>query len=167
MPHHLRLLGVLVLILTLGFAGSASAQSFSNVVVFGDSLSDSGNVAQALGLPPGTSFTTNPDPVWAEIVAEAFGASGKIPLAGGSNYAFGGACMNPATPCDFKRRADGDGADRPAPLLAERTPRPGCALYHLGRPERHRRFRARRSAQRAGPRSRGRGRERRADTPPP
>ena len=71
MPHHLRLLGVLVLILSLGFAGNASAQSFSNVVVFGDSLSDSGNAAAASGLPlpPGTSFTTNPDPVWAEIVA--------------------------------------------------------------------------------------------------
>ena len=101
MSHHLRLLGVILVVLVLGFAGSASAQSFSNVVVFGDSLSDSGNAAAALGLPPGTSFTTNPDPVWAEIVAGAFGASGKIPLAGGSNYAFGGACMNPATPCDF------------------------------------------------------------------
>ena len=101
MPRHLRLLGVVLVIFLLGFAGSASAQSFSNVVVFGDSLSDSGNAAAALRLPPGTSFTTNPDPVWAEIVAGAFGASGKNPLAGGSNYAFGGACMNPATPCDF------------------------------------------------------------------
>ena len=101
MPHHLRLLGVFILI--LGFAGSASAQSFSNVVVFGDSLSDSGNAAAASGqpLPPGTSFTTNPDPVWAEIIAGAFGASGQNSLAGGPNYAFGGACMNPATPCDF------------------------------------------------------------------
>ena len=103
MPHHLRLIGVLVLILSLGFAGSALAQSFSNVVVFGDSLSDSGNAAAASGLPlpPGTSFTTNPDPVWAEIIAGAFGASGQNSLAGGPNYAFGGACMNPATPCDF------------------------------------------------------------------
>ncbi len=103
MHRYLHLLGVVLLVLTLGFAGSASAQSFSNVVVFGDSLSDSGNAAAASGLPlpPGTSFTTNPDPVWAEIVAQAFGASGKIPLAGGSNYAFGGACMNPATPCDL------------------------------------------------------------------
>ena len=101
MPHHLRLLGVLVLILSLGFAGNASAQSFSNVVVFGDSLSDSGNAATGSGLPPGTSFTTNPDPVWAEIIAGAFGASGQNSRAGGPNYAFGGACMNPATPCDF------------------------------------------------------------------
>ena len=103
MSYHLRLLGVILVVLVLGFAGSASAQSFSNVVVFGDSLSDSGNAAAASGLPlpPGTSFTTNPDPVWAEIVAGAFGASGQNSLAGGPNYAFGGACMNPATPCDF------------------------------------------------------------------
>ncbi|MCY4385417.1 MAG: autotransporter domain-containing protein [Nitrospinae bacterium] len=102
MPHHFRLLGAIIFVLALGFAGSAQAQSFSNVVVFGDSLSDSGNAAAASGLPlpPGTSFTTNPDPVWAEIVAEAFGASGAYSLAGGPNYAFAGACMNPATPCD-------------------------------------------------------------------
>ncbi len=102
MSYHLRLLGVFVLVLTLGFAGNARAQSFSDVVVFGDSLSDSGNAAAALGLPlpPGTSFTTNFDPVWAEIVADAFGASGRHSIAGGPNYAFSGACMNPATPCD-------------------------------------------------------------------
>lgn len=99
MLRHLRLLLVIVFVLTLGFAGSASAQSFSDVVVFGDSLSDSGNAALANGLPAGNSFTTNPDPVWAEIVAEAFGASGSNSLAGGPNYAFAGACVNPATPC--------------------------------------------------------------------
>ena len=100
MPHRFRLLLVIVFVLTLGFAGSAPAQSFSDFVVFGDSLSDSGNAAQAYGLPAGNSFTTNPDPVWAEIVAGAFGASGRNSLAGGPNYAFAGACMNPATPCE-------------------------------------------------------------------
>ncbi len=100
MPHRFRLLLVIVFALTLGFAGSAPAQSFSDFVVFGDSLSDSGNVGQTQGLPAGTSFTTNPDPVWAELVAGAFGASGRNSLAGGPNYAFAGACMNPATPCD-------------------------------------------------------------------
>ena len=100
MLRHFRLLLVIVFVLTPGFAGSASAQSFTDVVVFGDSLSDSGNAGQTQGLPPGTSFTTNPDPVWAEIVAEAFGASGSNSLAGGPNYASAGACMNPATPCD-------------------------------------------------------------------
>ena len=89
MLRHVRLFGVLVFI--FGFTGNAWGQNFSNVVVFGDSLSDSGNVGR---------FTTNPDPVWSEIVAETFGASGMNSFAGGSNYAFAGACVNPDTPCD-------------------------------------------------------------------
>ena len=79
-------------------AASASAQTFSNVVTFGDSLNDSGNFAtqlRALGQPaaPGSSFTTNPDPVAAEIIAETFGASGAASADGGPNYAWGGACL--------------------------------------------------------------------------
>ena len=101
MLRYLRLFGVFVLIFTLGLAGNAPAQDFGDVFVFGDSLSDSGNAALAQGLPEGASFTTNPDPVWAGIVAGAFGASGRNSLAGGPNHAFAGACMNPATPCDF------------------------------------------------------------------
>ncbi len=84
----------------LGFVSGARAQTFNSVVVFGDSLSDSGNIAQLNGLPPGTSFTTNPDPVWAEIVAQAFGASGTNSLAGGTNYAWGGACVDPNVACE-------------------------------------------------------------------
>ena len=99
MLRHVCLFGVLVFI--LGFTCSAWGQNFSNVVVFGDSLSDSGNAGSLRPLPPGSSFTTNPDPVWSEIVAETFGASGMNSLAGGSNYAFAGACVNPATPCTF------------------------------------------------------------------
>ena len=91
-----------VLTAALGMAGEATAQRFSNVIVFGDSLSDSGNVAAARGLPPGTSFTTNPDPVWAERVAAAFGAAGTNSLAGGANYAWGGACANPDGPCLYQ-----------------------------------------------------------------
>lgn len=98
MFRHVRLFGILVVI--FGFTGSAWGQNFSDVVVFGDSLSDSGNAASLQPLPPGTSFTTNPDPVWSEIVAETFNASGMNSLASGSIYAFAGACMNPATPCD-------------------------------------------------------------------
>ena len=84
MFRQVHLFGVLVFI--LGFTGNASGQNFSNVVVFGDSLSDSGNVGR---------FTTNPDPVWSERVAQTFGSSGMNSLAGGSNYAFAGACVNP------------------------------------------------------------------------
>ena len=98
MFRHVRLFGILVFI--LGFTGNAWGQNFSDVVVFGDSLSDSGNAGSLGPLPPGSSFTTNPDPVWSEIVAETFGASGENDLAGGLNYAFAGACVNPATPCD-------------------------------------------------------------------
>ena len=80
------------LALALGGASVAQAQSFSSVVVFGDSLSDSGNIALLQHLPAGNSFTTNPDPVYAEIVAAAFGASAVNSLSGGTDYAYGGAC---------------------------------------------------------------------------
>lgn len=87
--------------LALAFAGigAAQAQQFSGVVSFGDSLSDAGNIAALSGLPPGNSFTTNPDPVAAQIVAAAFGYNQGNSLAGGSNYAYGGACANAAGPC--------------------------------------------------------------------
>ena len=89
------------LALAFGLAGGAQAQSFTTVVVFGDSLSDSGNVALIRSLPPGNSFTTNPDPVAAEIIAETFGASGAPSLAGGTNYATGGACVT-SDPCIYR-----------------------------------------------------------------
>ena len=88
-----------VAVLALGCAGAAGAQPFTGVVVFGDSLSDSGNLALALDLPAGLSLTTNPDPVAAEIVAEALGQPVLPSLAGGTNFAWIGACVNPAGPC--------------------------------------------------------------------
>ena len=99
MRLHVRAL--LVALAIVACASGARAQDYNAVVVFGDSLSDSGNVAQALqlGLPPGSSFTTNPDPVWAELVAQTFAAPGINSLAGGTNYAIGGACVNPNLPC--------------------------------------------------------------------
>lgn len=90
---------VLAVTILLLSAGGTRAQTFNSVVVFGDSLSDSGNIAQLNGLPPGTSFTTNPDPVWVEIVAQNFGASAANSLAGGTNYAWGGACVDPDIAC--------------------------------------------------------------------
>ena len=99
MLRYVRLFSVLVVI--FGFSGSAWGQNFSDVIIFGDSLSDSGNVGSLRPLPSGSSFTTNPDPVWSKIVAETFGALGMNSLARGSNYAFAGACMNPDTPCDI------------------------------------------------------------------
>jgi outer membrane lipase/esterase len=97
MPRFHRLAGAVAL--ALGCAGAAQAQQFSRVVVFGDSLSDSGNIAAAQGLPAGNSFTTNPDPVAAQIIAAAFGLPGGPSLAGGPNFAWGGSCVNAAGLC--------------------------------------------------------------------
>ncbi len=70
--------------------GIASAQ-FSNVIYFGDSLTDSGYFKPVV--PPGTGlFTTNPGPVWSQLFSERFGTA-AIPSnqPGGTNYAQGGA----------------------------------------------------------------------------
>ena len=68
MRHLSRIL--LIAIATVVCTTGVRAQDYSAIVVFGDSLSDSGNAARALTelgvpVPPGSSFTTNPDPVWA------------------------------------------------------------------------------------------------------
>ena len=97
MPRFHRLAGAVAL--ALACAGTAQAQQFSSMIVFGDSLSDSGNIAAAQGLPNGNSFTTNPDPVAVQIIAAAYGLPGGPSLAGGPNFAWGGACVNPVGPC--------------------------------------------------------------------
>jgi len=74
-------------------ATTVQAPLFSGVFSFGDSLSDSGNIAIVTGLPPGNSFTTNPDPEAVEIIAGAFGFTNGPSLAGGTDFAFGGACV--------------------------------------------------------------------------
>ena len=91
-----------------GTAGLAAAGPYTGLVIFGDSLSDRGNVALAVGTDPTQVITnshipdrpyasgqfTNGD-VWAKTFATAMGfASAAMPsLAGGSDYAFGGARM--------------------------------------------------------------------------
>lgn len=78
---------------------AAQAQQFDGFVSFGDSLSDDGNIAAVenanfgLQLPPGTSFTSNPDPVTVKIIAAAYGFDMTNSLAGGTDFAFGGACV--------------------------------------------------------------------------
>lgn len=86
-------------------ASAAQAQpSFNAVVVFGDSLSDSGNVADLqnrqapphLQYPEGTNFSTNPDWVWTQYVERFYGGPGEHRSLerGGTNYAMGGACIS-------------------------------------------------------------------------
>jgi outer membrane lipase/esterase len=89
----------------------ASASVYDQLVVFGDSLSDSGNNTIAIGSDPAQVITGNTyvpsqtygsgvysnGPVWATDAAAKLG----VPLApslapGGTNYAFGGATTGPA-----------------------------------------------------------------------
>lgn len=73
------------------FAGPAAAQ-YSGTAFFGDSLSDAGTFA-AIGAVPSVvgKFTTNPGPVWTEILATKYGGSAAPAVAGGDIYAVGGA----------------------------------------------------------------------------
>lgn len=83
----------------LAFGGSASAVQFQGVYVFGDSLSDAGYYRPfllSIGVPAATAatlgrFTTNPGPVWSEIIAQYYGGNANPSNAGGGIYAQGGA----------------------------------------------------------------------------
>jgi len=104
--HGLGRLSSSLLVAGWALAGAAQAQTFDSVVVFGDSLSDPGNVAalQNLVLPPGlrypsgTNFSTNPDWVWSQWVEQFYGGPGAYqdPTSGGNNYAVGGSCVGSA-----------------------------------------------------------------------
>ncbi len=84
-------------------AGVAQASPFSALYSFGDSLSDTGNVYLASGgaIPASPyyagRFTNGPN--WLDDLAAATGLGPVKPvLAGGTNYAFGGAVTGPAVP---------------------------------------------------------------------
>jgi outer membrane lipase/esterase len=80
-------------------SSAAQAQQFSAIYSFGDSLTDAGNVGTLNGLPPGSSFLTNTDPVYSQILSSMFGLGNQtnrspfIPSSSsGTNFAYGGAC---------------------------------------------------------------------------
>ena len=85
----------------LGLTSVASAQSYNQIVVFGDSLSDGGSYTpyvRTLGVPGAGSvtyfkFTTNQGNTWVEDIAGKFGLTlaPNAVVAGGTNYAEGGA----------------------------------------------------------------------------
>lgn len=99
---------LILAVLGCGAATAAHAQSFSNVINFGDSLSDGGNFT---GLVPGAlgSFTTNPDPVAIKLIAQQYGFNltpSGYANNGGWNFAWGGAptggaflCVPTTLPC--------------------------------------------------------------------
>lgn len=75
---------------------SLSAQaSFTNLVVFGDSLSDTGNIFSATGgFLPGAPYDSgrfSNGPLYIDVLADHLGLSSSNSLSGGSNFAYGGA----------------------------------------------------------------------------
>jgi outer membrane lipase/esterase len=96
-----RLLPALVFSALAAVASPATeAAQFSGVYVFGDSLSDAGYYRPfllSLGIPAATvaqlgRFTTNPDPIWAELVSQFYGFTPSPSNASSGNiFAQGGA----------------------------------------------------------------------------
>ena len=95
-----RLAGLASLAL-LVMAKLAFAGTFSTIILFGDSLSDTGNVFHATSAVPGTAaIPISPPyfrgrfangPMWIEELANALGLQIAPSLDGGTNFAFGGA----------------------------------------------------------------------------
>jgi phospholipase/lecithinase/hemolysin len=98
-----QLVGLLGLALLLT-SSVASAGPFSSIVVMGDSLSDMGNVFRATSAAPGSAIPVSPPyfqgrfsngVMWIEDLATALGLQITPSLAGGTNFAFGGAKTGP------------------------------------------------------------------------
>lgn len=95
------LLGCFLRLAAAGLLASASAAQAGDPIerlfVFGDSLSDGGYYATLLAIPPGTSFTTNPDPMAPEVVGAELGVPLEVDYGlGGTNFATGGARVTQA-----------------------------------------------------------------------
>jgi len=94
---HTAVRGFLAAILAYGFfVRAADAAPFSNLVVFGDSLSDLGNISQAtFGSNPGRYYWNgrfSNGPVYAESLATGLGLPALARSSGGGNdFAYGGA----------------------------------------------------------------------------
>jgi outer membrane lipase/esterase len=96
--------------LTLMTSSLQAMPAFDHIVVFGDSLSDTGNAGR---------FTNGP--VWVEYLAQKLGLTLDPARAGGTNFAVGGARLNPRS---------GDTSLRAQASAYLRTSRPrGRTLY--------------------------------------
>lgn len=95
---HIAALAFTALLLA---ALAAWAGPFTSIVVFGDSLSDSGNISTLTAgavprSPPYYQGRYSNGPTYVDLLAERYGLSLTPALQGGTNYAFGGATTGPA-----------------------------------------------------------------------
>jgi outer membrane lipase/esterase len=99
-----------------GAASPAAAEEgpYGRMIVFGDSISDSGTYVDKA--PEGAGrFTTNPDPVWVEVMAKSYGLPLSSAVDGGLNFAEGGARVTQprdGAPGDLSRTPISVQADR-------------------------------------------------------
>lgn len=96
MFHPRKIAGAVALALGLVSVTHATGNphsTFNNVIAFGDSLSDAGNLSLLIvpSYQPPQEFTTNPGAVVVQNVAAALGYPLTASLAGGNDYAWGGA----------------------------------------------------------------------------
>lgn len=93
---------VAALFAACGFAVSAQAQEYDRLVVFGDSLSDNGNLYAAIASPASPPYWNgrfSDGPVFAELLG--FSMTGYGTTAGSVNYAFGGARTDGVAPFPY------------------------------------------------------------------
>ncbi len=90
-----RIVRSLLLVIFSGAFAAALPANYARAVVFGDSLSDTGNVYRmTFGLYPPSPYWNgrfSNGPVWVETIAAHFGLRVDPSLGGGTNYAYGGA----------------------------------------------------------------------------
>jgi outer membrane lipase/esterase len=103
MPRTRTIAGAIAAALLISSPAFAAKSQFDSVVVFGDSLSDAGNISLATNpaIQPPLEFTTNPGAVTVQNVAGHYGYNLTASLAGGTDYAWGGAGVltnSPGTP---------------------------------------------------------------------
>jgi len=99
-PRPLALLSIITLLIA---ASPGWAGPFTGIVAFGDSLSDAGNVFLAtngaIPAPPYVGGHFSNGPTWVEDLAQNLGLGTLRPsLAGGTDFAFGGAVTGNAVP---------------------------------------------------------------------
>ncbi|WP_158044941.1 SGNH/GDSL hydrolase family protein [Skermanella pratensis] len=98
----------MVISMCAGFASASIAaepRTYDSIVVFGDSLSDTGNAA-------GARFSNGP--VWVEHLARHFSLPVEPAASGGTNHAVGGArAHDPGSPYNLRAQADRYLAEEP------------------------------------------------------